>query len=203
VGRSGLQSVTCVLRLIESNQRREHQCRFIEGVHGDIQAEYCGIDAEDRFVADRLAGDGGGGEEDQELGIDFRGCCGLGSGSGGARCQEDGQHLHRVRLERRLRLKQVWEATGISIASLSRIERGGSHGVDSVTLIALCEWMGLPIEMFKQNPRVTPQPGKKAISTPDIVELHLRADKKLDKKTADALATMFRTAYVQLRRAER
>jgi len=32
-------------------------------------------------------------------------------------------------------------------------------------------------------------------TTPDVVELHLRADKNLDKRTALALAKMFRAAY--------
>ena len=34
-------------------------------------------------------------------------------------------------------------------------------------------------------------------STPDAVELHLRADKNLDSKTAELLIKMFRAAYTQ------
>ncbi len=109
-----------------------------------------------------------------------------------------GQHLHRIRKERKKRLTQVWDESGVSVASLSRIERGGSHGVDAKTLLALCEWMQISVEMFKQNPRVEGFSSKKAATTPDTVELHLRADKKLDRKTAEALSTLFRTAYEQM-----
>jgi len=111
-----------------------------------------------------------------------------------------GEHLRRVRQERKLRLRQVHDKTGISVASLSRIERGGSHGLDTKNFLTLCEWMKLPVEMFKHQPEVPARLKKKTDRTPDIVELHLRADRKLDKKTADALAMMFRTAYERFAR---
>ena len=113
-----------------------------------------------------------------------------------------GQHLHRVRKERKKRLTEVFDATGISVASLSRIERGGSQSVDAKTLIALCDWLNLSIDQFKENPSAPRLPAKplyKVVKTiPDVVELHLRADKNLDRGTADALATLFRTAYEQM-----
>ncbi|MGH9344239.1 MAG: hypothetical protein ACRD19_10810 [Terriglobia bacterium] len=37
-----------------------------------------------------------------------------------------------------------------------------------------------------------------AASTPQIIELHLRADPRLNPKTAKALASMFRIAYEQM-----
>lgn len=114
-----------------------------------------------------------------------------------------GQHLHRIRKERKKRLTEVWNESGVSVASLSRIERGGSHGVDAKTLLALCDWMGISVEMFKEKPRTEGLLSKKAATTPDAVELHLRADRKLDRKTADALATLFRTAYEQMKNKPR
>jgi transcriptional regulator with XRE-family HTH domain len=112
-----------------------------------------------------------------------------------------GDSLRRTRLKKKMRLRQVHDATGVSIASLSRIERGASGGVDSGTLIKLCEWMEVPMERFNQNPQA-PQTSKKKIeSTPDLVELHLRADKKLDKQTAVALAELFRAAYEGFRKS--
>ena len=105
-----------------------------------------------------------------------------------------GQHLHRVRKEKKKRLTQVSDATGVSVATLSRIERGGSQGVDANTLIALCDWMKASIELFKEKPGIA----WKVPNTPDKVELHLRADKNLDPGTADALSTLFRTAYEQM-----
>jgi transcriptional regulator with XRE-family HTH domain len=105
-----------------------------------------------------------------------------------------GEHLRRLRKERKLRLIHVHDQTRVSIASLSRIERGGSKELDSATLFKLCDWMKLPVEMFKNTPGL-PARLRRSESTADLVELHLRADRKLDKKTADALAMMFRTAY--------
>ena len=106
-----------------------------------------------------------------------------------------GDYLRRTRQKKMMRLRQVHDATGVSVASLSRIERGASGGVESGTLIKLCEWMEVPMERFRENPQ-SPQPSKrKGESTPDLVELHLRADKKLDKQTAAALAELFRAAY--------
>lgn len=110
-----------------------------------------------------------------------------------------GEHLRRIRKERQLRLIQVHDQTGVSVASLSRIERGGSEEIASATLVKLCEWMQRPVEMYKDNPEV-PARLRRTESTPDIVELHLRADRKLDKTTADALAAMFRAAYEKLKR---
>jgi transcriptional regulator with XRE-family HTH domain len=106
-----------------------------------------------------------------------------------------GDFLRRTRLKKMMRLRQVHDVTGVSIASLSRIERGASGGVDSGTLIRLCEWMEVPMETFTENPQTSQASKKKVESTPDLVELHLRADKKLDKQTAAALAELFRTAY--------
>lgn len=106
-----------------------------------------------------------------------------------------GDHLRRTRQKKKMRLWQVHEATGVSVASLSRIERGASGGVESGTLIKLCEWMEVPMERFSENPQAPRTSKRKVGSTPDWVELHLRADKKIDKQTAAALAELFRAAY--------
>ncbi len=106
-----------------------------------------------------------------------------------------GERLRRVRTRRELTLRQVADATKISIPTLSRIERGGANEIESDTLLALSEWLGDPVESLADK-RMPRPPGKKeSDATPDVVELYLRADKKLDKKTASALANMFRTAY--------
>lgn len=110
-----------------------------------------------------------------------------------------GDHLRRTRKERGLRLIQVHDQTGISVASLSRIERGGSQEIASATLMKLCDWMKKGVELFKDVPEV-PARLRRAESPADIVELHLRADRKLNKASADALAAMFRAAYEQLKK---
>lgn len=100
-----------------------------------------------------------------------------------------GEALRRTRLEREMTLQQVYDETGISVATLSRIERRAFDNVKSDTLGILNEWIARSQLESREE---------KELATPDIVELHLRADKNLNKKTADALANLFRNAYEHL-----
>jgi transcriptional regulator with XRE-family HTH domain len=109
-----------------------------------------------------------------------------------------GKRLRGVRSERGLTLKEVSEATKISIATLSRIELGEAKGLEGRALITLANWANLPLALFESGPSVAPSKGyPKAVSTPDAVELHLRADKNLKPRTAELLAKMFRAAYTE------
>lgn len=109
-----------------------------------------------------------------------------------------GQRLREVRSEREMTLKDVYDATGISIPTLSRVERGEATAVENKTIFILAAWANLPLTLFqKAAPALTPKRGAKTVSTPDIVEIHLRADKNLNSKTAELLAKMFRAAYTQ------
>src|SRR5258708_6353698 len=105
-----------------------------------------------------------------------------------------GERLKKTRLKRNLTLQQVSTQTGVSIPTLSRIERGDAAEIESKTLIVLARWMQVSLELFSD--------GAKSLSTkqstPDAVELHLRADKNLNPQTASALARMFRAAYEEL-----
>jgi transcriptional regulator with XRE-family HTH domain len=94
-----------------------------------------------------------------------------------------GDRLRKTRIERSMTLDDVREETGVSVATLSRIERGTASNIKSGTLEALNKWLAWDGETSE---------------TPDIVELHLRADKKLDHESADALAQLFRMAYKNL-----
>lgn len=88
--------------------------------------------------------------------------------------------------------------TDISVATLSRIERGAAKEIESATLLALTAWMGTPLDTLTDNPSPPPLPAgssKRLEATPDIIELYLRADKNLDRRTATALSKMFRAAY--------
>ncbi len=115
-----------------------------------------------------------------------------------------GQRLRRVREDRELTLEGVWKATGVSVATLSRIERGGSKDVDGGTLVSLCKWMGARPEEFRFNAEPPKTPGKRIpASTPEAVELYLRADKNLDPRTAALLSEMFRAAYQKLAKADK
>jgi hypothetical protein len=58
--------------------------------------------------------------------------------------------------------------------------------------------VGADPDDFKEGAALPALPAGKAKithNTPDVVELYLRADKDLNKKTANALSTLFRTAY--------
>jgi transcriptional regulator with XRE-family HTH domain len=110
-----------------------------------------------------------------------------------------GQRLHRAREERGLTLERLWKETGVSIATLSRVERGGSKEIDGGTLVQLCRWMGVRPEEFRPGAEPPKLPGRKApAGTPEAVELYLRADKNLDQRTAALLADMFKAAYERL-----
>jgi transcriptional regulator with XRE-family HTH domain len=113
-----------------------------------------------------------------------------------------GEQLRRVRLRRGYTLKRVSKATKISVATVSRIERGGSDEIGSATLVALAGWMGKPVERFKENQQAHVPNVKTRDDTPEVVELYLRADKKLDKRKAIALSRIFRTAYEELSKSK-
>ena len=110
-----------------------------------------------------------------------------------------GERLREVRVKRELTLKDVSQEIDISIPTLSRVERGDAKEIESKTLFALSAWAKLPLELFQEQAVSTKRTGsiRKDISTPDAVELHLRADKNLNPKTAELLVKMFRAAYQQ------
>jgi transcriptional regulator with XRE-family HTH domain len=107
-----------------------------------------------------------------------------------------GERLRQVRTERQKTLKQVSDETGISIATISRIERGEANEVESKTLATLANWMNVSLDLFSTSPKISDKKPRR--STPDVVEIHLRADKNLDSTTATILSKMFRAAYEQM-----
>jgi transcriptional regulator with XRE-family HTH domain len=122
--------------------------------------------------------------------------------AGGTNLEWISKRLSRVRNERDLTLREVFEETGIPIPTLSRIERGAAKSLDSMTLLALTEWLGVSMEELKGTPQPIKKQGKEIQEIPDIVELHLRADKNLNKDTASALSDLFRTAYEHCRKLQ-
>lgn len=130
--------------------------------------------------------------------------------------------LFRKRKGRILTLGQASEQIGVSVATLSRLERQRheSHAVgegtgkfvpDTRTLAAVAHWLDVPLGQIVGGdvpepigtrapilvPAVTHREGE---SVPDMVEAHLRADRRLDGEAALALAQMFRVAYDQFSR---
>lgn len=110
-----------------------------------------------------------------------------------------GQRLRKARKDQNATLEDVSKATGVSIATLSRVERGGSKDIDAGTLVSICKWIRVRPDEFKPGAEPPKAPGRRTpASTPEAVELYLRADKNLDERTADLLAKMFRAAYEKL-----
>lgn len=112
---------------------------------------------------------------------------------------ELGLAIKRRREELDLSLRDVADVTNVSASTLSRIENGtGKPDADNIA--RLTGWLDVPIDrvMNKQTvDNVEPVIYYPHEATPEIVEAHLRADKKLTPETAKALSELFRVAYKQ------
>ena len=111
---------------------------------------------------------------------------------------ELGHYIKRKRDANRLSLRAVAKQTQVSASTLSRIENG-TGTPDAQTLARLAKWLNLPFERVigLQAPAENPIVYFPQESLPDIVEAHLRADRKLNVETAKALSDLFRVAYTQ------
>lgn len=84
----------------------------------------------------------------------------------------------------------------ISAATFSRLERGLAATLpDVATLEKLAKWLGTSLDDLLGEKKSRSKAPAADISTPDLVEVHLRADKNLTPDTAKALADMFKTLY--------
>lgn len=112
---------------------------------------------------------------------------------------ELGRAIKRRREELGLSLRDVADVTQVSASTLSRIENGtGKPDADNIA--RLTGWLDMPIDrvMNKQAAsNVEPVIYYPHEATPEIVEAHLRADKRLTPETAKALSELFRVAYKQ------
>lgn len=111
---------------------------------------------------------------------------------------ELGHYVKRKREGNRLSLRAVAKQTQVSASTLSRIENG-TGTPDAQTLARLAQWLNLPFERVigLQSQNEKPIVYFPQESLPDIVEAHLRADRKLNSDTAKALSDLFRVAYTQ------
>lgn len=96
-----------------------------------------------------------------------------------------------------LGLRAAAAECGVSPSTLSRLERGDSSSLpDADTLTKLAAWLNMTVAALlseKQKPTADPE-----LTTPEVVEVHLRADKRLSAETASALGRAFRLLYDQL-----
>ncbi|HMJ07786.1 MAG TPA: helix-turn-helix transcriptional regulator [Pyrinomonadaceae bacterium] len=112
---------------------------------------------------------------------------------------ELGRAIKRRRDELGLSLRDVADVTEVSASTLSRIENGTGRP-DADNIARLTGWLDMPIDrvMNKQKAdNVEPVIYYPHEAMPEIVEAHLRADKKLTPETAKALSELFRVAYKQ------
>ena len=112
---------------------------------------------------------------------------------------ELGRAIKRRREELKLSLRDVADVTEVSASTLSRIENGTGRP-DADNIARLTQWLDMPVDrlMKKQSSdEVEPVIYYPHEATPEIVEAHLRADKKLTPETANALSELFRVAYQQ------
>jgi len=101
-------------------------------------------------------------------------------------------------------LRETAKAIGdVSASTLSRIEQGKMPDLD--TFMRLCDWLEVsPNEFFSSDTQqqadaeTNMPPIAPGMSTPEIIEVHLRADKELDPETAGALANMVKAAYTAI-----
>jgi transcriptional regulator with XRE-family HTH domain len=113
---------------------------------------------------------------------------------------ELGRAIKRRREELGLSLRDVADVTNVSASTLSRIENGtGKPDADNIA--RLTGWLDMPIDRVMNKNKaasdVEPVVYYPHEATPEIVEAHLRADKKLTPETAKALSELFRVAYKQ------
>jgi transcriptional regulator with XRE-family HTH domain len=94
-------------------------------------------------------------------------------------------------------LRAAAEDCGVSSSTLSRLERGDSSSFpDAETLTKLAHWLHTTVSaVLSEKPKQADDP---ELTTPEVVEVHLRADKRLSADTATALGRAFRLLYDQM-----
>lgn len=109
-----------------------------------------------------------------------------------------GAAIDTKRKRLKIRLKDISEATGVSISTIHRVKSG--LRCDAETMARLAGWLEIPVDRFfaggeiETVREVVYNPNE---TLPDIIEAHLLKDENLTEKQARALAELFRTAYEQ------
>ncbi len=90
------------------------------------------------------------------------------------------------------------EIGGVSASTLSRIEQGKVP--DLQTFIRICRWLGVSADSFTKSDEDAAAEAN--LNEPEIVSLHLRADRVLDPKTAKSLVNMLQLAVAAIDEGE-
>lgn len=94
-------------------------------------------------------------------------------------------------------LRTIAPKLNVSPSTLSRIERGTVEP-DTQTLFRICAWLGVSVESVRGTTEAEPSIDLQSMSTPDAIEVHLRADRNLPPAAAQVIAAMVRAAYQEL-----
>lgn len=107
--------------------------------------------------------------------------------------------VKQKRAKEGLGVNEAARACGVYGSTISRIERLELPNLpDGKTLLKLGRWLGVPVsQMLGEEPVSRASTKPLAPSPPEILEVHLRADKNLSPEAAEALAKMFRVLYEQ------
>jgi len=113
------------------------------------------------------------------------------------RSEELGAALRRARKDRGVSLRDVENETGISFATLSRIERQvGSPTSGNLTRIV--EWLDIPIgRIIPSDDGEQPVVFYPHEKTPEIVQAYIDRDPNLTDEQKRGLSEFFRVAYAQ------
>jgi transcriptional regulator with XRE-family HTH domain len=99
--------------------------------------------------------------------------------------------LKAERRKRRLSLREVSYETGVSVNTLSRVERGYLPDLKNYQL--LVEWLGVPADTFLETS--TPEG---PAGTLELVARHFRADPSLTAEAAEKLTLLVQDMYDKL-----
>jgi transcriptional regulator with XRE-family HTH domain len=99
-----------------------------------------------------------------------------------------GAILKARRREKHLSLRDLADQTGVSLNTLSRVERG--HVPDLKNFQLIVGWLELPAERFLDAPGDA--------STPEVIARHLRADRRLPQDAATKIAELVEEMYHSL-----
>jgi len=100
-----------------------------------------------------------------------------------------GALLRQRRREHRLSLRDLADEIGVSLNTLSRVERG--HIPDLVNFQRIVDWLDVPADAFLE-------PAGTHASIPDVIARHLRADPRLSNQDAERIADLVEEMYQSL-----
>lgn len=97
--------------------------------------------------------------------------------------------LKQRRTSRRLSLRDLSTEIGVSLNTLSRVERG--HVPDLKNFHRIVEWLDVPADSFFSD-------GSNRIPTPEAIARHLRSDRALSADDAAQIARVVEEMYREL-----